>query len=332
MDRKQIVEVLAAYRRPGTPMYAYHFRRLPDEVVQPENAHLRRSILRDESLPPRVREHAAGALGEAGDRRAIGMLIKALDSAQLRRGAAVALGLMRAKRAVPALEAVASGCKAARWALSQFDRRQSTTQLLADLRDGHLRDIGRKLSGLDPRQRDAVGRNALRELRAVVRTGKLGQEHRWLMTVLQYYDSPEADELLAEALRLTVRRRGICPTVRGRLLRILGARRPVSAIPALIEVACQTEKPGHAQMAVACIEKTLRGRCDGTASLVGYCSRLRGQLTRLKALRSSTRPVKPPRPWIDVPGSPKWLAAVDRAIKALERLLARIPCNSPSDS
>ena len=321
--KEPLINALATYRRPGTPVYAYHFRNLPKEVLQQKNAAALRAVLQDESLPPRVREHAAGALGELRDQRAVGALIEALGSAKLRRGAAVALGLIRAKRAVPALEAVASGCKAARWALTQFDRSQSTDQLLADLRDGHLREIGRKMSRVPTSQRRAVAEQALRELRDAVGTGRLGQEHRWLMTVLQDSDAPEADAVLAQALRLTVLKRGICPTVRGRLLRIVGARQPTAAIPALVEVACQTENPGQAQMAIVCIGKILRSRDDAKALVADNRSRLGRQLTRLNRLRTCTQPAAPPRPWDRTLGSPGWFAAVDRAVKALERLLAQ---------
>lgn len=85
--RQSLVNALAAYRRPGTPVYAYHFRNLPKEVLQQENAAAPRAILQDDSLPPRVREHAAGALGELRDQCAVGMLTEALGRAKLRRGA-----------------------------------------------------------------------------------------------------------------------------------------------------------------------------------------------------------------------------------------------------
>jgi hypothetical protein len=325
IGRKSLVNALATYRRPGTPVYAYHFRNLPKEVLRQENAAALRAILQDGSLPPRVREHAAGALGELRDQRAVGMLIETLDNAKLRRGAAVALGLLRDKRAIPALEAVASRCKAARWALGQFDRSQPTDQLLADLRDGHLRDIARKMGHLPASQRRAVAEQALRELGDAVGMGDLRQEHRWLMTVLQDSDVPETDEVLAEALRLTALNRSICPTVSGRLLRVVGARQPTAAIPALVDVACQTENPGQAQMAIVCIEKILRSR-DGAAALrADDRSRLERQLKELKRSRTRTPPVVPPRPWDRIPGSPGWFAAVQRAVKALERLLSQRP-------
>ena len=321
MGRESLVTALASYRRPGTPVYAYHFRNLPKEVLQPGNAAALRAVLQDDSLPLRVREHAAGALGELRDARAVGMLVGALGSAKLRRGAAVALGLMRAQRAVPALEAVAPRCKAARWALSQFDRSQSTDQLLADLRAGHLREIGRKMSRVPASQRRAIAEQALQRLRDAVGTGELRQEHRWLMTVLQDSDVPGTDDVLAQALRLTALKRETCPTVRGRLLRVVGARQPTVAIPALVDVACQTESPGQAHMGIVCIGKILRCRDEAKTLVADNRSRLDRQLERLRRLRADTQPKAPPRSWERTPGSPGWFAAVDRAIKALERLL-----------
>jgi hypothetical protein len=323
MCRESLVKALAAFRRPGTPVYAYQFRNLPKEVLRQENAAALRAILRDDSLPARVREHTAGALGEIRDRRAVWMLIAAIGNAKLRRGAAVALGLIRDRRAIPALEAAAPRCKAARWALSRFDRIQSTEALLADMRDGHLRDIGCKMSRVPANQRRAVAEQALRQLRDAMGTGDLRQEHRWLMTALQDSDVPETDEVLAQALRLTVLNRGICPTVRGRLLRVIGARQSAVALPALVEVACQTENPGQAQMAIVCIEKALRSCRDADALSAEDRSRLERHLEALRQSRTHTQPVKPPRPWDRTPGSPGWFAAVDRAVKALERLLAQ---------
>ena len=322
MDRLKLVEALSAYRRPGTPVYAYHFRNLPEEVLQDQNAGALRAVLQDDSLTPRVREHAAGALGELRDQRSVTLLIEALGSAKLRRGAAVALGLIRDQRAVPALGAAAPRCKAARWALGQFDRNQSTDQLLTDLREGHLREIGRKLAAAPTNHRRAVVEQALRELKAVVTRGTLGQEHRWLMTVLQYAEDPAVDAVLAEALRLTVRKRGICPTVRGRLLRVIGARLPTTALPALVDVACQTDDPGQAQMAAVSIGKLVHCSNDAKALADKSRPRMLRQLKRLRRLRGETRPKAPPRAWERTPGSPGWFAAIDRATRALERLLA----------
>ena len=324
MNREGIIDALAAYRRPGTPVYAYHFRRLPAEVLRPANVPALRAIVEDGTLPPRVREHAAGALGELRDRGAIGVLIKALDQAKLRRGAAIALGRMRAKRAVPALEAVAPRCKAARWALSQFDRPQPVPQLLDDLRDGHLREIGRKLDRVDRAKREAVREAVLRELRPVVAEGRLHADHRWLITALGLLGGDEADTVLSDALRLTLRKPGICPTVRGRLLRVMNERRSAATIPAFLDVACQTKDPVHAHMAVVAIEKIVQRQGRATATVLAQRPRLERQLARLKRLRADTEPVRPLRPWDHPPGSPRWFAAVDRAIAALERLLRRV--------
>jgi len=78
MSARGLVNAPVTYRRPGTPVYECHFRHLPKEVLQQANASVLGAVLQDESLPARVREHAAGALGEMRDRRALGMLIRAL--------------------------------------------------------------------------------------------------------------------------------------------------------------------------------------------------------------------------------------------------------------
>ncbi|MFA6107935.1 MAG: hypothetical protein WDA75_04110 [Candidatus Latescibacterota bacterium] len=71
MTRDQLIAVLTAYRRPGTPSFGRHFMRLPRAVVQADNVSLLLDILWDDGLPGRVRDHAAGALGETGDVRAV---------------------------------------------------------------------------------------------------------------------------------------------------------------------------------------------------------------------------------------------------------------------
>jgi hypothetical protein len=91
-SRRAVAELLAGYRRPGSPIFAHHYRRLPAKVLKLENGDALLDILKDEGLPARVREHAAGALGQIGFRKAIPALIDALGSPKTRRGAATALG------------------------------------------------------------------------------------------------------------------------------------------------------------------------------------------------------------------------------------------------
>ncbi|MGD8239612.1 MAG: HEAT repeat domain-containing protein, partial [Armatimonadota bacterium] len=148
MTKREMIDVLDAYRRPGSPNYGRHFLGLPSEIVRKRNVRTLLGILGDESLPARVREYAAGALGEIGDRRAVGALIEALGEAGLRRGAAMALGRMKAREAVDALRELAPRVKAAHWALSQVAVPRTVEEAIEDLRTGQLRLIPRKLGSL----------------------------------------------------------------------------------------------------------------------------------------------------------------------------------------
>ena len=97
---QELLDVLSAYRRPDSPNYGLHFVDLPAEVKRKGNVRVLLSILADDGVPPMARQYAAGALGEIGDARAVESLIEALGQSKLRRGAAVALGRMRATEAV----------------------------------------------------------------------------------------------------------------------------------------------------------------------------------------------------------------------------------------
>ncbi|HJN14662.1 MAG TPA: hypothetical protein QGH10_04190, partial [Armatimonadota bacterium] len=70
-----MIRALAAHRRPGSPNYAAHYRSLPEAAVQPARFDDLVSILLDDALANTVRDHAAGALGEVGDTRAVPFLI-----------------------------------------------------------------------------------------------------------------------------------------------------------------------------------------------------------------------------------------------------------------
>jgi hypothetical protein len=274
-----------------------------------------RSILKDEELPPRVREHAAGALGEANDHGAIGPLIQALDQPALRRGAAVALGRLRAQEACKALECVAPRCSAARWALGQLDRQLPMEELLADLRDGQLLDIRRKIERLDEGQRNSVMARVFCELRSNL-AKECADDPRWMVAVLQYDDRDKTADALTDALKV-----GMRTYLHPAMLRAVAARRPLSAIEPLVQLACR-ERPGHAEAAAACLQKICR--YHGNEAIDAVRRRhgdLKRQLTRLRELRAATRPAKPSKPWHGTPGSPKWFASVDRAIASVERLL-----------
>ena len=73
--RLRLIKSLEAYKRPGTPVFAYHYRKLPAEVMKPGNADVLLGILQDEKLPAKARDHAAGALGQIECVKAIPSLI-----------------------------------------------------------------------------------------------------------------------------------------------------------------------------------------------------------------------------------------------------------------
>lgn len=324
VDRDELIAALARYRRPGSPVYDHHFQRLPASVVRPENVDELLSILRDERLPAKVREHAAGALGEIRDGRAVGALVAALADARLRRGAAVALGRMRADEARDALAKLAPRVKVARWAVEQFCVADNVEQALDDLRGGQLRDIQRKLRKYPDELRDQIGRRVCEELRRVVSGGVLAHEHGWLMTCLQYLRPPQAGAVLTETLLCAVRQRDMAVSVRARLLRAAGAVGPVDAVLALVDLMCAVDYPCHKQIAAVCVEKIIKlhGR-RAVAAVAEHRARLALLVKRLEKELASTEPVIPPKPWIHVPGSPGWQGHMQRAIGAIERLLRR---------
>jgi hypothetical protein len=325
MTKEEMVAVLAKYRRPGSPLYERHFQRLPVEIVDEANVPGLLGVLKDASLPARVREHAAGALGEIGDERAEGALIEALDEALIRRGAAVALGRMKARGAAEALRALAPRVKAARWALSQLEVAGAVGDCIADLQDGHLRLIGPKIESLDPGQAQAVAEELCRQLDGLLAQGSLGPEDRWLLTALQFLAPPRAGGLLTDALEQCARDEDCCDCVRTRLMRALGAIRPPQGIPALVEVICRVPNPIQKQMAVACAEKIIGADPQAALSLLAaQAGRLRRALARLRNEVATTKSVRPDRPWRQPPGSPGWFAAGERAVAAMRRLLGRV--------
>jgi len=322
MTRQKMIDLLAKYRRPGSPMYEHHFQGLPPKIVQKKNVPALLAILRDTHLPARVREHAAGALGEIGQERAVGPLIDALREPRIRRGASVALGRMKAREAADALKDLASRLRAARWALSQLGVGRTVGEVIDDLRSGHLRLIPQKLRSLPECMRQQVAAEVLRQLEQVVSSGSLGPEHRWLVTALQFLGSVDAGDVLTEALRQSIHLKNCCGCVRNRLMRALGAIRPPQAIPALADVVCQVENPVHKQLAAVCIEKTVKARGSETGPLLrGQRARLLRVFNRLKRAVATTRSPTPLKGLSYAGGRPRWSAAMDRATKAIRRVL-----------
>jgi hypothetical protein len=252
-----MTDVLAAYRRPGSPNYGRHFVGLPDEVLQKRNVRALLGILGDESLPARVREYAAGALGEIGDRRAVGALIEALGEAGLRRGAATGLGRMKAREAAEALRELAPRVKAAHWALSQVAVPRTVEEAIEDLRTGQLRLIPRKLGSLPGPLRRKVEAGMVQRFAEALASGD--DDLRWYVTALMHFEHPDAAALLARTLEDSWRQMGptvgsrqkaaCCGCLHHRTLRALKTNPSPDAVPNLVATVTNRYRR-HAAMAL----------------------------------------------------------------------------------
>lgn len=295
MTRSELVRALEQYVRPGSPNYAHHFQRLPAEVTRTRNVPALLSILEDEDLPPKVCEHAAGALGEVGDGRAVPALIEALAKARLRRGAAVALGRMRVIEAAEALGALSPKVKAAQWALSQLDLAETPDDIVEDLSTCQLRAIQAKVKALSPEDAEAVAEEVLSRLEEVVRAECHLSPHRRLITTLQYLVCEHAGDALTEGLRQYVERGDMCIHARpgrempcacvpNRLMRALGDIKPLDAVPVLVDLIEKIDSPIHQHQAAVCLGKIASAHGDaGLAALRSERDRLSGALKRLSA-------------------------------------------------
>ena len=257
MTEKEIVEALAKFRRPGSPDYGRHFQGLPAEVIRKENVPVLLGILCDRALPTKVREHAAGALGEIRDARGVRPLIAALGEAGLRRGAAVALGRMQAQQAAEALKPLAGRVKAARWALSRLSPPTTVVEVIEDLRSGQLRHIPRKLRRLPEALGRKVQAQIVRELRR--HCDRPGDDVRWCVTALTTFRHPAAPALLARTLTRAwrqmgpvvglPRRRTCCGCLHQRTLRALKTNPSPQAVGNLAQTVTNRYQ-GHALMAL----------------------------------------------------------------------------------
>ena len=319
MMRGDIIAALARYRRPGSPMYDHHFQGLPAEIVRPENLQTLLDILGDRSLPARVREHAAGALGEIRDPSAVPPLLAALAEPAVRRGSAVALGRLRDERARSELAKSAEKCKAARWALSQLAAAGTPEAVIEDLRLGHLRLIGLKLRKLPSELRWSVRQRVAKLFEQALGREQLGLEDRWLITALAELAPEEADEAMATAVAKAFGRNPAHVCTGTRLLRAAGRIAPLQAIPALVGVICRADYPPHQQAAAVCIRKILRahGR-QARALLAPHRRRLRARLRQLKSYLADPR--RRPLARTAFPEG-NWPDATRRVLSAIVRLL-----------
>jgi HEAT repeat protein len=286
-------------------------------------------ILGDRDLPPKVREHAAGALGQIGDRRAIPALMEALPEARLRRGVVVALGLLRAAEAAEPLAELAPRLNAAQWALEQVQQPEGVDAIVDDLERGQLRAIGQKVAALSPGEVEAVSEQLVGLVRDTLSRQELPPP--WLITGLQYLAPSEAGPSLCRALELAAGPEG--RFTRNRLLRAVGAVSPMEAIAPLADTICMVEDLSHRQLAAVCLEKIIsRHGAPARAAVHSHGARIRAELERLESdLRDSPR-IDPERPWHRYRGTPGWLAAGERAVAAIRRLLEEAEPASPSTS
>ena len=331
--RSRLISLLNAYRRPGTPVFAYHYRRLPEEVLRPGNAGVLLEILADDSLPAKVRDHAAGALGQIGCREAVPALIDALSSAKTRRGAATALGLLRATEARGALAELAPKVGAARWAHEVVVGSQTADEVITSLREGQLRRIRPKIEALAGKARGQVSTALIRLLREQIDRGYLDHSHRWMVTSLQYLAPPEAAPVVADALRLSILTTDCCGCLCKRTTRTAVAIGSPEAIPALVEMIARPYRVQNMQQAAVAIEKIAKVHPKAASAALGKkeVTRLRSALRRIRRKTASTPRRPPDIDWRVREGSPRWFAIYARAETAVERVigLANASGNAP---
>lgn len=321
VDRDGLIRVLAAYRRPGSPVYSTHFRRLPAEILDREHVPLLIDILVDGALPAMARDHAAGALGEIGDGRAVEFLVEALASPRTRRGAAVALGRMRALAAREALADLAPKVKVARWALSELGVPDAPDEVIEYLREGPLHEIRHRVARLSATQKSEVERELVRELGETVSGHNLAYGDGWMVTSLRFLNSEEAGPILARALLEVADPDAEAMGLRTRLIRAISALAGAEVIPLLVQFTVAVDNPIHKHLAASCIEKiTRRDRRRGTQAIRECADQIDAERDTLENALRHTPTVAVERPWHRPEGSPGWTESMKRAIKALENL------------
>jgi len=252
-------------------------------------------------------------------------LIDALGQAGLRRGAATALGLMKAEEAAEQLRELAPRTGAARWALSQVSAPTTAREVIDDLQTGQLRDIGPKIKRLQGGQVGAVSDELVDRLEEAVAAGALSPASRWMVTALQYLAPTGAAEALAEALGQAIDLDGCCGCLRNRVMRALGEIRPLGAVPVLVNVVCRVDNPIHKHLAAVCLQKIVSQHDGEAVSLLAeHAPRLARELECLEKTARATASAAPQTPWDAAPGSPRWSARQSKATGALRRLLGMV--------
>jgi len=251
MKRKEMIDVLAEYRRPGIAGYDYHFRNLPSAILMRKNVSTLIGVLKDKSLPSIVREHAALALGEIGDKRSVKPLIEALEERRLHRCVAAALGRMKAEEAREALKELAPRSRAAGWALSQLSLGETVEEVIHNLRYGPLQAIHKKMNSLPDALRKKVQEEIVRQFREALSRGDINEpdnrdeDWRLYVTALSTFQHRDAPKLLAETSERSWRQLGpwvglqtektCCGCLHFRTLRALKTNPSLDAVPNLVE-------------------------------------------------------------------------------------------------
>ena len=244
MERQEMIDILKKYKRPGSPRYDKHFQKLPDELVQTGHVVELLQILRDESLPVKVRKNAAGALGEIGDPRAIDPLIDCLTNKSMSTCAAIALGRMRARDAADALKAQARKVKAARWAHGELGLTQTVQEAIEDLSNCQLREVPQKLTWYPEGLRKKVEQEIVKQFKKACK--KQDEDLRWYVTAFTTFSHPDLPPLLADTIVHSWRAMGAevgadqeqtcCGCVHSRTLRALKRNPTRDAVPHLLDV------------------------------------------------------------------------------------------------
>ena len=330
MIREEIIRVLAGYRRPGSPAYARHYDRLPEELVRSENVIPLLDILNDTSLPDAVRDHAAGALGKIGDERAANSLIDALADRATRRGAATALGMMRLSEARDALAAVAPSVKAAAWALREIGSAEralretgggeNVDSLMHDLRTEQLQFVRQRVLELDPVTRAEVERRIVDHLRRAVASGDLEfQRNAWAADALAYLAPESGADVVREGLHLCIDDPGE-PRLTGHFVEAARAVGSPELVAPLADIACSAMNPSLRERAARAIRQIARRREAGGID-VSIRDRLARAAGRYEDEINATQPIEGEKPWDMRPGTPKWFAVATRALKEMRGLL-----------
>jgi len=250
-------------------------------------------------------------------------LIEALGSAATRRGAATALGLMKADEAREALAELAPKLNVARWALEEVSAPRTVDETLARLRDGALHRLGPQIAALDAEIRTQVSAALVRSLQSQVDEGYLDHSHRWMVTALQCLAPPEAAGVMAEAVRLSIETTNCCGCLRKRATWAAAAIGSPEAVPALAEMIVRLRRPQNVQQAAVCIEKLFEAQPEQVRPLLRErVGSLSSALAELESEATGTRRKTPTKAWDGSRGTPGWSAAMDRAVKAVGRVVA----------